>query len=46
MHWERKQVLPLRRMPITAIALPGTAGKRISRRVSSGTSETKASFNF
>lgn len=40
---ERNVVLPARRMPITATALPRTAGDRTSSRVSAGEREAKGS---
>ena len=45
-HCQRKVVLPLRRMPMTARALPLTPGKRTSRRVCAGTGAANASTTF
>jgi hypothetical protein len=42
----KKVVFPVRRMPITAVVLPGTPGSRTSRRVKAGTGEAKESTIF
>ena len=46
-NWRRNVVLPARRMLITACTLPGTAGSRTSRRVStSGGAGARAALSF